>query len=135
MNSSTRTVLALAVALFLFPYGSVAQEAERWVSVGTEAGADVELDTASVIEIDPDVSEAWIREVLSEPRVFLVDRYDRKLLLRRYDCRFRRQRLMWLRLHDGERLVQDRRSADTRWQPISPESIEESLWRRVCRVT
>lgn len=80
-------MVVLVIAVFLLPPGSVAQEAERWVSVGTEAGAEVKLDTASVIEIDPDVLEAWLRQDFSEPRVFLVDCYDRKLLLRRYDCR------------------------------------------------
>ena len=134
MTRTVTTSLVFAVLPFVFPPALVGQQADRWISVGMEAGAEVELDTASVTEIDPDLFEAWLRQDLSEPRLFLVDRYDRRLVLHQYDCRLRRQRLIWFRLLEGEDLVQDRASSDSRWQPILPGSVEETVWMRVCEV-
>lgn len=121
--------LPLLIAL-LFAGPSPAAE---WEPVLRDRARAVELDRASVLQSDPGTKVAWARIVLGGEEA-ASNGYASVKALNRYDCNARSFYTIKRVYLDGENnMIRDERVADQRPIPVEPSSVDERLWREVCK--
>lgn len=106
-----------------------------WLTIDrVELGA-VELDTAQVVEVAPDVYTVRTRwrfaHVQTSPEGY---RYRSSVAVRGIDCRRRQMAIIAFADHDGKRVVRTEAQPfyAARWDRVTPESIVDRIASHVC---
>jgi carbonic anhydrase len=112
---------------------SHAVAAAEWDVVVRDRARMVELDRGSVLPSDPGTKVAWARIVLN-PEERLASGYASVKALNRYDCNARSFHTIKRVYLDAEHnVIRDERVADPRPIPVDAGSVDERLWREVCK--
>lgn len=119
-------------SLFLLLCSASALGAE-WEVVLRDRTRQVELDRASILTSDPGTMVAWGRIVMSEQERSEAGFASVKAL-NRYDCVNRSFYTIKRVYLDGEHMVlREERVAEPTPISVSPGSVDEHLWRQVCK--
>lgn len=120
------------LSLALLMVSAFAQGAE-WETVLRDRTRQVELDRASVLQSDPGTMVAWGRIVMSEREVAETG-YASVKALNRYDCNNRSFYTIKRVYLDAEhQVIRDERVAEPKPIQVTPGSVDEHLWRQVCK--
>ena len=113
--------------------GATQALAADWQNVAADKKRKIELDRASILQSDPGTKVAWGRIVLSEGEAEAAG-YASVKALNRYDCRnqtFATIKRVYL---DGDAaVVKDEKVKVEKDMPITAGSVDEKLWREVCK--
>jgi carbonic anhydrase len=121
--------LPLLMAL-LFPGPTFAAE---WEPMLRDRARAVELDRTSVLQSDPGTKVAWGRIVLGAEEAASAG-YASVKALNRYDCAGRSFYTVKRVYLDAEHnVIRDERVIDQRPIPVEAGSVDERLWREVCK--
>jgi carbonic anhydrase len=128
MRKPLRPLVALLVCV-----GSTAALSADWQTVASDKKRTIELDRASVLQSDPGTKVAWGRIVLSESEAAAAG-YTTVKALNRYDCRNQTYSAIKRVYLDAESsVVKDERVKVEKDMPVAPGSVDEKLWRDVCK--
>ncbi len=120
------------VALLLLA-GTASVLAADWQTVASDKKRTIELDRASILQSDPGTKVAWGRIVLSEAEAATAG-YTTVKALNRYDCKnqtFATIKRVYLDADSG--VVKDEKVRVEKDMPVSAGSVDEKLWRDVCK--
>ena len=121
------------LAAVLILAGSTAAMAADWQTVASDKKRTIELDRASILQSDPGTKVAWGRIVLSESEAAAAG-YTTVKALNRYDCRNQTYSTIKRVYLDAESsVVKDERVKVEKDMPVAPGSVDEKLWRDVCK--
>ncbi|MDD3352804.1 surface-adhesin E family protein [Zoogloea sp.] len=120
------------VALLVFAGASAAMAAD-WQTVASDKKRTIELDRASILQSDPGTKVAWGRIVLSGSEAATAG-YVTVKALNRYDCRNQTfATIKRVYLDEDAVVVKDERVKVEKDVPVTPGSVDEKLWRDVCK--
>jgi carbonic anhydrase len=107
--------------------------AAEWEPMLRDRSRAVELDRTSVLQSDPGTKVAWGRIVLGSEEVAAAG-YASVKALNRYDCAGRSFYTIKRVYLDGDHnVIRDERVVDQRPISVEPGSVDERLWREVCK--
>lgn len=119
------TVMALAVAL--------PATAADWTMIVKDRTRRIEIDRDSVLQSDPGTKVAWGRIVLSAEDAEEAG-YATVKALNRYDCKHRNfSTVKRVYLDAANHVIREERVAEERIIEVNPRSVDEGLWREVCK--
>jgi len=131
MNKRPFPVTALCVLAILSCGTAVADDS--WETVMRDRNRQVQIDRASIIQSDGGTKVAWARVVLT-PTEAAAAGYMAVQALNRYDCVNRSILTVSRRYLDARNIVvREERVVDPRPQLVSSNTVDERLWREVCR--
>ena len=121
------------LAALLILAGSTAAMAADWQTVASDKKRTIELDRASILQSDPGTKVAWGRIVLSESEAAAAG-YTTVKALNRYDCRNQTfATIKRVYLDADSTVVKDEKVKVEKDMPIAIGSVDEKLWRDVCK--
>jgi carbonic anhydrase len=121
------------LAAVLILAGSTAAMAADWQTVASDKKRTIELDRASILQSDPGTKVAWGRIVLSESEAAAAG-YMTVKALNRYDCRNQTfATIKRVYLDADSTVVKDEKVKVEKDMPIAIGSVDEKLWRDVCK--
>ena len=107
--------------------------AADWTMIVQDRTRRIEIDRDSVLQSDPGTKVAWGRIVLSNEDAEEAG-YATVKALNRYDCRSRSFSTIKRVYLDGvSRVIREERVAEQRAIEVNSNSVDESLWREVCK--
>jgi carbonic anhydrase len=107
--------------------------AADWQTVASDKKRTIELDRASILQSDPGTKVAWGRIVLSESEAAAAG-YMTVKALNRYDCRNQTfATIKRVYLDADSTVVKDEKVKVEKDMPIAIGSVDEKLWRDVCK--
>ncbi|TVO60294.1 carbonic anhydrase [Denitromonas ohlonensis] len=119
------TVMALAVAL--------PAAAADWAMIVKDKTRRIEIDRDSVLQSDPGTKVAWGRIVLSAQDADEAG-YATVKALNRYDCKRRNfSTIKRVYLDAANHVIREERVTEERVIEVNPRSVDEGLWREVCK--
>ena len=119
------TVMALAVAL--------PAAAADWAMIVKDKTRRIEIDRHSVLQSDPGTKVAWGRIVLSAQDADEAG-YSTVKALNRYDCKRRSfSTIKRVYLDAASHVIREERVTEERVIEVNPRSVDEGLWREVCK--
>ncbi len=122
----------LAAAL-LACVGTTSALAADWQTVASDKKRTIELDRASILQSDPGTKVAWGRIVLSEAEAATAG-YMAVKALNRYDCRNQTfATIKRVYLDADSAVLKDEKVKVEKDMPVAPGSVDEKLWRDVCK--
>lgn len=124
---------AAALCLFTMISGGFAVAEDSWETVMRDRNRQVQIDRASVIQSDGGTKVAWGRIVLA-PAEAAAAGYMTVQALNRYDCVNRSFQTVRRRyLNERNIVVREESVVDARPLLVSRNTVDERLWREVCR--
>jgi len=124
----TRILLA-ALALNI----ALPATAADWTMIVKDSTRRIEIDRDSVLQSDPGTKVAWGRIVLSDADAREAG-YATVKALNRYDCRGRSfATVKRVYLDSDSRVIREERVIEQRAIEVNPRSVDERLWREVCK--
>lgn len=131
MKQSLLPTAALCV-LTMMSYGAAVAD-DSWETVMRDRNRQVQIDRASIIQSDAGTKVAWGRVVLT-PAEAAAAGYMTVQALNRYDCVNRSFSTVRRRYLDARNIVvREDRVVDPRPQLVTSNTVDERLWREVCR--
>ncbi|WP_374494127.1 carbonic anhydrase [Zoogloea sp.] len=119
-------------ALLVFA-GSSSVLAADWQMIASDKKRTIELDRASILQSDPGTKVAWGRIVLAESEAETAG-YTTVKALNRYDCRNQTfATIKRVYLDADSAVVKDEKVKVEKDMPVSAGSVDEKLWRDVCK--
>ncbi len=107
--------------------------AANWTLIVKDATRFVEIDQDSVLQSDPGTKVAWGRIRLSSEDADEAG-YATVKALNRYDCRARSFfTIKRVYLDASSRVIREERVVEQRPIDVNPRSVDERLWRSVCK--
>jgi len=122
-------ILLAALALSI----SLPALAADWAMIVKDRTRRIEIDRDSVLQSDPGTKVAWGRIVLNEDDARDAG-YSTVKALNRYDCRGRSfATVKRVYLDAASRVIREERVVEQRPIEVNPRSVDERLWREVCK--
>lgn len=107
--------------------------AANWTLIVKDSTRNVEIDQDSVLQSDPGTKVAWARIRLASEDADEAG-YATVKALNRYDCRERSFfTIKRVYLDGASRVIREERVVEQRPIDVKPRSVDESLWRAVCK--
>jgi carbonic anhydrase len=107
--------------------------AADWTMIVKDRTRRIEIDRDSVLQSDPGTKVAWGRIVLGEEDARDAG-YSTVKALNRYDCRGRSfATVKRVYLDAASRVIREERVVEQRPIEVNPRSVDERLWREVCK--
>lgn len=124
---------AAALCVLMMMSCGTAVADDSWETVMRDRNRQVQIDRASIIQSDRGTKVAWARVVLA-PAEAAAAGYMTVQALNRYDCVNRSILTVSRRYLDARNIVvREDRVVDSRPQLVSSNTVDERLWREVCR--
>jgi len=121
------------IAALLLLAGSSSVLAADWQTVASDKKRTIEIDRASILQSDPGTKVAWGRIVLSEAEAETAG-YTTVKALNRYDCKNQTfATIKRVYLDADSAVVKDEKVKVEKDMPVSAGSVDEKLWRDVCK--
>jgi carbonic anhydrase len=107
--------------------------AADWATIVEDRARRIEIDRDSVLQSDPGTKVAWGRIVLTGGDAAEAG-YTTVKALNRYDCRARSfSTVKRVYLDAASHVIREERVVEPRPIAVDPRSVDERLWREVCK--
>jgi len=132
-RSANRTALILIALGGFLAAASFGARADSWAVVMRDADRSLEIDRTAIIPSDGGAKVAWVRLVVSPAEAAKVG-YTTVKALNRYDCTNRGFFTVKRVYLDADHFVlNEEEVTDRKMIAVARNSVDERLWREVCR--